>query len=65
MLPHGAKKRISELTGITQQTIVKFFKTGSATPKNALKIIETAMPFYEKQQAIIEAKNKLLNLLKQ
>ena len=27
-LPRGAKKEVAKLTGLTEQTIVKFFKTG-------------------------------------
>lgn len=63
-LPKGAKKKIAERTGLTHQTVVKFFKTGKAYPENALKMIEEAMVFYNQQQEVIEAQNKLLKLLK-
>lgn len=63
-LPKGAKKKIAERTGLTHQTVVNFFKTGKAYPENALKMIEEAMVFYNQQQEVIEAQNKLLKLLK-
>ena len=62
-LPRGAKKEVAKLTGLTEQTIVKFFKTGTASPENALKIIEHAKPYYEQRQEVIKKKNQLLEQL--
>lgn len=32
-LPRGAKKEVAKLTGLTKQTIVKFFKTEQQAPR--------------------------------
>ena len=46
-LPRGAKKKIAELSGFSQQTVVKFFKTGKASSENSLKLLAIAQPFIE------------------
>jgi hypothetical protein len=61
-LPHGSKKRIAKLSGISVQTVVNFFKTGTAKPETALKLLETARPFYESYKKFREAQTELLNL---
>jgi DNA invertase Pin-like site-specific DNA recombinase len=61
-LPHGSKKRIAKLSGISVQTVVNFFKTGTAKPETSLKIIETARPFYVSYQKLREAQMELLDL---
>lgn len=62
-LPRGAKKEVAKLTGLTEQTIVRFFKTGKATPENALKIIEYAKPFYDQRREVVRKRNEILGRL--
>jgi hypothetical protein len=61
-LPHGAKKKIAEITGISQQTINKFFKTGVAGVEVTAKILEASKPFAEKYKEVLKAKNEFVNL---
>lgn len=63
-LPRGAKKEVAKLTGLAEQTIIRFFKTGKASPENALKIIEHAQPFYKQRQEVIRKQQELLQELK-
>ncbi len=62
-LPRGAKKKIAELSGFSQQTVVKFFKTGKASSENSLKLLAIAQPFIEQITQIEKAKTELLKLL--
>lgn len=62
-LPRGAKKEVAKLTGLTEQTIIRFFKTGKATPENTLKIIEHAKPFYDQRKEVIRKRNEILEQL--
>ncbi|GIZ14228.1 hypothetical protein [Capnocytophaga catalasegens] len=62
-LPYGAKKEIAKRLGFSEQTIVNFFKTGKARPKNALKIIEITKVIYDESQEIINKQNEILNSL--
>lgn len=61
-LPHGAKKKIAERTGISQQTINKFFKTGVAGVEVTAKILEASKPFAEKYKEVLKAQNEFVNL---
>lgn len=61
-LPYGSKNKIAQLSGISIQTVVKFFKTGNAKPETSLKLLETAKPFVETYKKLREAKLELLNL---
>lgn len=61
-LPHGAKKKISKITGISEQTICKFFKTGVAGVEITAKILEASKPFAEKHKEVLKAQNEFVNL---
>lgn len=61
-LPHGAKKKISKITGISEQTINKFFKTGVAGVEVTAKILEASKPFAEKYKEVLKAQNEFVNL---
>ena len=39
-LPYGAKKHIAEKTGLSQKTIINFFKARSVSVKTSQKIIK-------------------------
>lgn len=62
-LPRGAKKKIAELSGFSQQTVVKFFKTGKASTENSLKLLAATQPFIELITQMEKAKKELLKLL--
>ena len=64
ILPHGAKEKIAEITGISKQTISKFFKTGKATAEITAKILEASKPFAECSKNILREEMKLIELLK-
>lgn len=60
-LPYGSKKTISEISGISVQTVVGFFRTGKAKEETAIKILKVAQPFFVEAQRIKKAKEELLN----
>lgn len=61
-LPHGAKKKISKITGISQQTLNKFFKTGVAGVEVTAKILEASKPFAGSYQRLRKEELELHNL---
>ena len=61
-LPHGAKKKVSEITGISQQTINSFFRTGKAGADVTAKIIEASKPFAEQFERVRKEMIELTNL---
>ena len=63
-LPQGAKKNIAKTTGISEQTICKFFKTGTAKPETASKILEASKPFLEHTKELKKLEVKRTNLFK-
>ena len=62
-LPHGSKKKIAEISGLTQQTVVSFFKTGKGHQATAVKILTASQPYFEAANKIKKAKEDLLEAM--
>ena len=62
-LPHGSKNQIAQISGISIQTVVGFFKTGKAKAETSVKLLETAKPFIEKAKELKNSEDALIELL--
>jgi hypothetical protein len=62
-LPQGSKKRIAKNAGISQQTVITFFRTGKVKEETAVKILVAAQPFFIAAQKLKKAKEELIEAM--
>lgn len=62
-MPQGSKKKIAQITGLTQATVITFFKTGKVKEENAVQILIAAQPFFLAAQKLKKAKEELLQAM--
>lgn len=64
-LPRGAKKKIAEKLGVSQATIVNYFKGKQKLSADLeLKVLAECEPYVVAKKEFDKAKSKLLDLLK-